>query len=151
MSHGIAAGTAMLRINPQVSPFATFGDLVFTDGISQDIVLRGCRLDRVRETRGPVVPAAKGGDGGVAAPRGRRRGILGLRHPLRGCLLVVVAARPLGLRRLDRLDRRFGRRLGRCLGRRFGHLDRFGSVHSFNLHPTIINCNCKSARPRSFP
>lgn len=51
-SHGIAPGFATVRMNPQVSQFATFGDLIITDG-TVPVTIRGCRMDRVKETRGP--------------------------------------------------------------------------------------------------
>lgn len=53
MSQGVAPGLATLRMNPQLAPFANFGDLVILDGVSGPIYIRGCRLERVRETRGP--------------------------------------------------------------------------------------------------
>lgn len=53
MSHGVQAGQATIRCNPQVGQFAMFGDLTIYDGADEPVVLRGCKVNRVEETRGP--------------------------------------------------------------------------------------------------
>ncbi len=51
VGHGITPGTALLRIQPQATPVAQFGDLTITDG-NETVVVPGCRLDDLRVEKG---------------------------------------------------------------------------------------------------